>query len=243
MKRFFDVYIRLAGAAVDWEGIDSGKNPLDGWDRLELLDAKAKLTLEGDQREIGDGTSLTTGEKVAFECATLRADATEWDYLRSTFGNKLCDIIFYDPASNELLLAAYGLRLQVTALSESSEPVLFKITGSRSFSSESTVDHVVLANAQIEESVGLLSGTILDQDDAPLAGVTVTMAAQIESPPAWTDVTDKDGHYYIVAPAGGYEIAFAKTGYVFADTALSPGNLSIIKDQEVVYNALGEEET
>lgn len=212
MKRYFDVYIRAAATAIDPDDIAAGVNVLDGWDRLELLDAKASLKLEPVEVELGDGTKLVDGEKLTFECGTLQVDSTEWGYLRDTFDNKKCDLLFYDPADNTLLAAAYQLQVSVTLLATSGETELIKLTGVRNMSSAGFDDTVVLMAPGVTVDTALVTGVVYAEDGVtPVEGVLVHMEDRYHI--AYEDTTDADGQYLVAILAGvEYKYTLSKTG-------------------------------
>jgi hypothetical protein len=212
MKRFFDVYIRAAGTAIDPTDIAAGVNVLDGWDRLELLDAKASLKMEPVEVDLGDGTKLVDGEKLSFECGTLRVDHGEWAYLRSTYDNKKADLLFYDPADNTLLAAAYRLQVSVSLLATSGETENIKLTGVRNMSSSGFDDTVVLMAPGLTVDTALVTGVIYKKDGVtPVSGVLVKL--KDVSSNEYEDTTDTDGQYLIAITAGvEYTYSISKTG-------------------------------
>jgi hypothetical protein len=212
MKRFFDVYIRAAAAAIDPTDIAAGVNILDGFDRLELLDAGAKIISEPVEYALGDGTTISDGEKFSFECGTLRVDKAEWLYLRGAFDNKKCDVLFYDPSDNTLLVAAYRLQVAVTLLATSGETMLIKLTGTRNMSNAGGTDTILLMAPGVTVDTALVTGYVYAENGTtPVAGVLVHL--EDGSANEYEDTTDVDGAYLIALKAGvEYTYTLTKSG-------------------------------
>ena len=80
----------------------------------------------------------------------------------------------------------------------------------------------VIVNRTEEPTTRLIQGLVIDENEAPLEGVTVTATAVTENPEGMlrepaelTTVTGADGSYSLEVPADGtYTLTFAKEGYV-----------------------------
>lgn len=235
MKRFFDVYIRQATTAIDLDDIATGTNILDGFDRLELLDAGAKIGIEAVNKDLGDGTVYADGEKVAFECGTLKVTGDEWDHLRETFHNQKCDILFFDPLDNTILIIAYRVQVNVNLLATSGETFMIRLTGTRNMSNTGADDTIVLMAPGVGlESYALVTGTVTDSDGDPIEGATVTLTDALSE--TWSDDTDAEGRYLIYVPAGDYDIEAAKSGTSFPEAA----EITATIDDETVYDIQAE---
>lgn len=231
MKRYFDVYIRQATTAIDLEDIASGVNILEYFDRLELLNAGAKISIEPTNADLGDGTVYVDGETILFECGTLKVNKAEWEYLRANFHNRKCDILFFDPLDNTVLVIAYRVQVNVNLLATSGETFMIRLTGSRTISNPQAVAPVVLLAPGVIEDHGLLSGTVYHEGD-PCAGATVTVK---ESPGEreWADISDGKGKYLLFLPVGEYGIRVTKEGLLFPSYLKK---IAVIKDCETVFD-------
>lgn len=230
MKKFFDVYIRAAGAELDFTKIDESPwlNILSWFDRLELLDAKPEASIEADTRELADGTTLAVGETMSFKCATLRGTEAEFDYLRATYHNELCDVLMYDPNAAGFVAVLYRVRAQVTALAEGGEPVLFTVSGTRRWGAEAEERTIDLAAANVDEPVGMISGTIYATDgETPVEGVMVQ--TDISGSLKQIDVSDVNGHYLIALPAGTYDINASLLSYTWTEVT----GVVVTRDEEL----------
>lgn len=212
MKQYYDVYIRPAATPITGT---TTSNALDGWDKLELLDAGAKLTVEPDKRVIGDGTEYTQSEKPVFEAATLRVDSDEFAYLRSLFHNQVCDVLLYDTATASIAIIAYRMRLQVSKVAESGGDILIKLYGDFQVSVAAMATRFVVVQWADIEDYGVLTGFVLDGDKLPIDGVLITATDSEETD--WKDISDKDGNYMLLVPAGSYTIVVEKDGLTFME--------------------------
>ncbi|MBQ7691040.1 MAG: carboxypeptidase regulatory-like domain-containing protein [Muribaculaceae bacterium] len=89
-------------------------------------------------------------------------------------------------------------------------------------------------------TVRTITGTVYDQNNQPLAGVTVTATAVVEDEPAgmlrepaetYTTVTGDDGTYSIEVPASAtYTLTFEKEGYKSQTVAESDATSIILED-------------
>ena len=229
MKRFFDVYLRKASTLIDMDDVDQGKNILEGFDRLELLDAGAKLSLEPVLRDLGDGTSYADGETLAFECGTLKVSKAEWDWLREEFHNQKCDVLFFDPLDNTLLVAAYRIQVNVILTAEGGESYMIKLHGKRNMSNTGATDTVLLLAPGLEAERGLLTGHVFDEAGKPIEGASIVAEADSED---WGAESDKDGNYLLYLPAGKYDVTCKADD--FAET--TELGLAIGKDDETVLD-------
>lgn len=216
MKRYFDTYIRIAGEIITDEAMSLG-NVLDTFDRLYLPKKGVKLSVEPGLIEIGDGTQHTDEETVVFDGGTHRVDKAEYEYLRITYDNKLCDVMLYDPTDNTIVALAYGIVLKMSHISTSGESQIINITGTRK--RESLGDKLVALKSLTTLGMGILSGKVTNvADGTSISGVTILI--DVEGAP-FEDTTDKDGYYLIALPAGTYSVIVAKPGLTF------PGSISV----------------
>lgn len=229
MKRFFDVYIRKATTLLDMADVEAGVNILEGFARLQLLDAGAKLSLEPVLRDLGDGTSCADGETLAFECGTLKVSKAEWDWLREEFHNQKCDVLFFDPLDNTLLVAAYRIQVNVILTAEGGESYMIKLHGKRNMSNTGATDTVLLLAPGLEAERGLLTGHVFDEDGQPIEGAIISAEGDDE---AWGAESDKDGNYLLYLPAGKYDVACEADHFEEA----SELGVAIGKDDETVLD-------
>lgn len=198
--KFFDIYIRPAGTKLTDFVLDP--NTLNGWDRLELLDEKAKVFVEPKLKACGDGTDIVDGEMISVECGTMRVEKTEYDYLRSTFHNKKCDVLMYDPQDDTFMIAIWGVKLAVTKMVESGSTIVIKIAGKKEYAVGAVNPWLLGSNTPS----CLISGTVYKKDGTtPLAGATVNWECAALSV-SITDVTDKDGKYLIQSLSRVYNL-------------------------------------
>jgi hypothetical protein len=231
MKRYYDVYLRPADALLAYENMLYG-NPMEDWDRLELLNAGASLKMEPESRELGDGTTLCETFKVSFEAATLRVDAAEYAYLRSTFHNVMSDVMFMDISEPKLVAAVHRMRLRVQKVAESGGDLLIRITG------EMTVpEDVIDTRLGIFDwegsvaAVGMVEGFVYDTNGStPISGAEVSIDDGWTPP--FTDTADKDGHFMILAPSGNYDISAAKAGKSFP----APVEIVVVTNESISSN-------
>jgi hypothetical protein len=220
MIPFFDVYLRTADKPFIFP-LTAEQGLLNNWDRLELLDAKAKLTLSPVLKDLGDGTALVDAEQVEFSCATLRVDSTEWGYLRDTFNGVVCDVMLYDPNSTTILAIAYRLKLHFTHIPTSGETELIQIYGKRVMGAGVADTALVVLQEAYETEYGLVSGTFTDATGAPVSGIVVNLGDGVA---LYSDETDKDGHYLIALLADGtkeYTFTFENYGSLVMPVGLT----------------------
>jgi hypothetical protein len=219
MKQYFDVYIRLGGARIPLDDLESVANIVDSWDRLEFPELKASIKISPQTVELGDGTQGVDGEKVEVESGTFRCDIAEHNYLRDTFHNQICDVLFHNPQSQEIVAVAYGLKVTVSHIVSSGESRVIKLAGARSLGvgavESGTV--VIMASLDVYNTV-LLTGTVYESDGVtPVEGaiVSVTVGTNV-----YEDETDKDGKYLILARDAengmSLEVACIKGGKLLA---------------------------
>jgi len=206
-------------------------NVLDTFDRLDLPKKGTKLSIEPANFESGDGCNYCDEEKVVFEGGTHRVDEAEYDYLRGTYDNQICDVMLYDPADNTIVAIAYGLRLSVNQMPVSGETIVINITGSRRKAEE----NLSLMTELGDIDMGVLSGRITDSvSGAAIAGAAVVISLDVPDVD-YTDNTDKDGNYLMAVPIGEHHVTVTKSGYSFAPSYL----LTISANGETVLNVTG----
>lgn len=190
--KFFDIYIRPAGTAFSAFALTT--NLLDTFDKLDLPADKPKFTVEPVLVPVGDGSTFVDAEKLVLECGTMRVTKAEYDYLRSTFHNQLCDFLMVDPDQDTFMVASFRLRAAVTLMVTAGETLVIKISGSRQFSIEATNTFLIGENTPS----CVIQGYVYAADGVtPLAGALVSIA--ITSPArTYTDTTDKDGNYLVM---------------------------------------------
>lgn len=215
MKRYFDTYIRIAGEIITDEAMSLG-NVLESFDRLDLPKKGVKLSVEPGLIEIGDGTQHTDEETVVFDGGTHRVDKAEYEYLRSTYDNKLCDVMLYDPTDNTIVALAYGVVLKMSHISTSGESQIINLTGTRK--RESLGDKLVALKSLTTLGMGVLSGKVSNAENgAPISDVIISIFAN-SYPYPFEDGSDKDGNYLIVIPAGTYDVTAHKDGFTFSES-------------------------
>lgn len=223
MTRFYDIYIRLAGAQITDEDLALG-NVLEGFDKLDLPQEGNRFWLEAILLQLGDGTQYVDGEKANVTTGTHRVDVAEYNWLRDTFHNQSCDVLFYDPADNTIMVIVYGVKLNVATTAESGKSAVITLSGSRNWNDANVT---YLSDATME-LYGNLNGKVYAEDGVtPVEGVEVELVIGGTS---FSDTTDKDGEYIIAAPIG--EVSFTPTktgGWVFPEVTVD-----ISKDYETV---------
>ncbi len=152
MKQYFDIYIRQAGAileALPW----AEDGTLTGWHKLELPDKGAKFSLEGQKREIGDGTELSDGEVANFSGATLWVTSDEWDELREDFHNQKCDLVLYDHNAGMIVAVCYGMQMNISTILTSGESELITVSGTKTMSNAGADMYLFLEREETEGEV------------------------------------------------------------------------------------------
>lgn len=234
MKRYFDVYVRRQAAVIDLGEIASGVNILEGFDRLELLDAGAKISLDSAKKDLGDGTTYADGEKVEFECGTLKVTKAEWEHLREQLHNRKCDILFFDPLDNTILVIAYRVQVAVTLLATAGETYMIKLSGTRNMSNTGATDTIVLMAPGVGGNYALVTGVVTDAGGEPIQGAHVTLTDETNE--SWSAETDAEGRYQIYVPAGDYVIAATLAGYSFPELV----DITATVDDETVRDIQAE---
>lgn len=201
MKQYFDIYIRPAGSRIPLDELESVANILENWDRLEYPELKGSIKISPQTVELGDGTLGVDGEKVEVESGTFRCDAVEHEYLRNTFHNKICDVLFYNPQSQTIVAAAYGLKMTVSHIVSSGESRVIKLTASRSLGVGAVESGSV---AILHDTSGLqtvlITGTVYDEDGiTPVDEAIVSVSVNLVT---YEDTTDKDGKYLVLVRGG-----------------------------------------
>ena len=213
MNRFYNVYVRLAGAAISAGAMALG-NVLEGFDKLDLPQVGTKFTVEPVLTELGDGTSLVDSETANLETGTHRVDSAEYGWLRSTFHNKLCDVMLYDPNDNMIVALVYGMKLNVTKLLESGASTIIKLFGKRTWNSA----NVSVLQPEAGPSYGVLSGRIYKEDGVtPVVGANISIRSGGKE---YKDITDKDGEYIIMLPEGTVTYTPVKAGLSFIEATV-----------------------
>lgn len=225
MKLYYCVYMRPAGTEIAGTSPALG-NILDGWDKLDLVPTGTKLTIEPENRDMGDGTQYTEAEVIKLETSTLRVDKAEYAYLRSTYHNVRCDAMLFDPASHLVVAIVYGMKIKVSKLVENDQSVVVKLDGMRKMADANIT---VLTPASLED-YSILSGIVYAHDGVtPVPGVAISITVSTVD---YEDTTDKDGQYLICLPIGAHTFTPTLTGgWVFPKTTITA-----IEDQEVVTN-------
>lgn len=212
--KYFDIYIRPAGTAFAAFALTA--NLLDTFDRLELPADKPKLTVDPVLAPVADGTDMVDAEKLSLECGTMRCTKAEFDYLRSTYHNKVCDFLMVDPDQDVFMVAAFRLKASVTMLISAGETIVIKISGSRQYALGATNTLLIGENTPSCIIQGFVYGT---DGVTPLAGALVSIA--IASPArTYTDTTDKDGNYLVMV-----ETPVTPTTTVATYTVTKSGNI------------------
>lgn len=157
MTYYFEVYLRPAGPLIDVPLIWDGEE-LYGWHRLQLLPRGAKFTLSGQPHALGDGTDMNDGEQAELQAATLWASKNEWEYLRTTFHNKKCDILLYDHNCATAVAIIYGMQTNVSWLLTSGESELIQLAGARNMNNAGAALMTVLADNNVTDSVEYSAG-------------------------------------------------------------------------------------
>ena len=232
--KFFDIYIRPAGTKLTAFVLDP--NTLDGWDRLELLDEKAKLSVEPKLKACGDGTDIVDGEAISVECGTMRVEKAEYDYLRSTFHNKKCDVLMYDPQDDTFMIAIWGVKLAVTKMVESGSTIVIKVAGKKEYAVGAVNPWLLGSNTP----TCMVSGIVYKRNGVtPVAGVTVEWDSD-ELSATVSDVTDKDGMYLMQVPTDEYPckitavVSATKSGWVFPTSSA----IEFVRNGEYNYNII-----
>jgi hypothetical protein len=152
LKQYFDIYIRQAGAileALPW----AEDGTLTGWHKLELPDKGAKFSLEGQKREIGDGTELSDGEVANFSGATLWVTSDEWDELREDFHNQKCDLVLYDHKAGMIVAVCYGMQMNISTILTSGESELITVSGTKTMSTAGADMYIFLEREETEGEI------------------------------------------------------------------------------------------
>lgn len=232
MKRFYEVYLRPAEGLLTSEAILWGGNVLDGWDRLELLDAGASMTEEPITRELGDGTTITEAFKVRVEVGTLNVTKTEYNYLRDIYNNKLADVFFMDNNDPQFGSAASFLRMKINTIAETAGSMLIKLVGEANYSVgaiTSGYQKHTLINWEEYSAAGILEGHVTTQGGVPIKGVLVSATLDAQT---FEDTTDKDGHYMLLLYPENYMVSATKVSYTFP----APKSITVPRDDVAIYN-------
>lgn len=209
--RFVDIYIRPATTPLtDFSALPGGMGSLlDGWDRIDFIKRAPKITTEPTiSEDYNDGTTGTAEEKLSLEFATFKTDKAHFDYLSSLKGT-LLDFLLFDTADDSFITAAFGLRLHVNPVAQTSESAIINLSASRSFPSNPSLEGILLVAGLTP--YGVISGTVLRPDaTTPDSGVLVSVTG---STGTFTDTTDADGNYllYVNALAAGTTFTFTLT--------------------------------
>jgi hypothetical protein len=206
MKRFFDVYMRLAGERFTEWPTDS--NPLDGFYCLDLIAPKGSIKQDGLFADCSDGTKLVDAEAAVVDCGTLKVSKTEYEYIRNNFHNQQCDFILIDINDASFIAGAFGLKVSVVLLAESGESQVIKLSAS----GEQGIDgsaKVILYDTSDE---GIIHGVIYASD-----GVTPVEGALVEATynaTTFDNTSDKEGNYILAVNPNKseYEISVTKDG-------------------------------
>lgn len=219
MKYFFDIYLRTAGGYLQelpWEADGS----LNGFHKLELLDAGAKFSMEGQPHALGDGTDLNDGEVADFSAATLWVTKAEWELLRADYHNQKCDILLWDEEATTVVALVYGMQMNVSQLITSGESALIQLAGKRQISNAGAEEIIIVERSQgvlkgIEVSGVLdefytVGGTPSDVQSYRVRGIRLNGAISVEAPDGfelsidnvdWDNPinldADYDGHVYV----------------------------------------------
>jgi len=227
MRRFYEVFVRLAGTPL--AEVDLATDVLAEWDQLELPDEVARITLvQGVVKMLSTGQGLTETEVVETEVGTLRVSKEEWDYLRAAFNNKRVDVMLVDPENTDMVVCAWGIQVNVVKLAESGNTITVKVIGKREISSEVTGAALSVLAA---EPSGILWGYVRNEGGEPITEVGVTATGG-----GYTigDMADKDGMYLLLLKLGTYYVCAVKSGYLFPE----PQSVDI-KAGKIQYNILG----
>lgn len=229
---YYDIFFRPHNP-VKFSATPAGTNILAAADRLELLDAGAKLSFEPKLRDIGDGTGLVTAEITQFECATLRMDKAEYLHLRDTFHGTLTDILMLDPHDMSMAIGIYRIRLNIQHVATSGEVCLIRITGSMEAAAS------VIDSTRVEVFEDLASGhaMVMGRVTSP-SGSTQMNLVDVVSYTGEAARTDKDGNYMLILPTTGEQaqtLTFTKTGYSFPDL----DDLDLHANQVYVIDTIG----
>lgn len=237
--KFFNVYIRRA--EQPFSSFNLTANTLEGdlndWDRLELQEERARLGLEPLVDQLGDGCQYTGAEKLIFEGGTLQVSKAEYEYLRSAFHNQACDVLFYDPNDDSFIEAAFGLRIEIRHIAESGPTQVIKISGSRTTSIAVTSKLLIGSNS----NACLISGKVLRADGVtPVSQADVSITGNPGSVRTYTEKTDKDGNYLIMAetPALPTTVTYTYTVTKSGLTFTAPGTITVARNGEYSKDVL-----
>jgi hypothetical protein len=218
MKRYYDVYVRPAGAEIDDAAVATG-NILSGWDKIDLADQGANLGTEPEKRVLGDGTEYIEAEITNFKTDTLRVDAEEYAYLRSTFHNLAVDVMLYDPNDHMIVAISYRMRMQVVPMHEGDASSLIKLTAMR----KSADANMTVLQSSTLDNYGVLRGKIYAEDNVtPVEGVLVSITVATVD---YDDLSDKDGEFMLCLPEGTHTFTPTLTGgWVFPECEIAVGS-------------------
>ena len=217
MLNYFNIYIRQA--STPFTTMDLAANALEGdlpgWYRLERAPEKPSSTPEPILTPMSDGNSWVDAEKVTVESGTMKVTPAECDYLRATYHNQLCDILFRDPNDDTFNLVEFGVRMNVHLLEESGSVDIIKIDGSRTATPAATSNlRLIVADTY----TGIISGKILRADGSTaVSQATITITGNPGTARSYTDKSDRNGNFLFIvetpqAIAVTYTIAVVKAG-------------------------------
>lgn len=127
--KYFDVYIRQAGARFTEGTTILTSNVLVGWDKIGIAPEKSAVRAEPITTPVGDGTSICDGFNLVVETGEKTVDRWWFDNLRLLYHNQLCDFLFIDHEQEEYVMAVFGMKCQVYLNVVSGESVTIAIGG------------------------------------------------------------------------------------------------------------------
>ncbi|MDD3535365.1 MAG: carboxypeptidase-like regulatory domain-containing protein [Candidatus Cloacimonetes bacterium] len=204
---FYNVYIKkgvVASAATLFDALDT--QPLDGFQKLQLVDAEIAWNSDPIIHDMADGTGWVVEETTKFACGTLDVSKGKYAALREYFHNQICTIAIFDPHNLKHLSILHGVLVKLYVIAESEDVVKIKIEAERKHAPNTIViDHVSILDI---DDFFYLEGHIYDHDGAPIKYALVSDGEYLGEME-----TDSSGFFFGFLYASAKSIEVDATGY------------------------------